>query len=232
MSIEVNNVSKKYGNRQILDEIKFSVSDKEIVAFLGPNGAGKSTTLKIIAGFLFPDSGEVKINGTDIQKNRKMLQLKIGYLPENNPLYPEMYVKEYLEYVASIYQIKQKTTAIERVIEQTGLNTEYTRKIGQLSKGYRQRVGIAQAIIHNPSILLLDEPTTGLDPIQLIEIRQLLKDLRKDRSILFSTHNLNEVSELCEHIVILKNGKIISDTMLDCLAEEDTLEQLFLRLTK
>ena len=232
MSIEVNNVSKKYGNRQILDEIKFSVSDNEIVAFLGPNGAGKSTTLKIIAGFLFPDSGEVKINGTDIQKNRKKLQLEIGYLPENNPLYPEMYVKEYLEYVAGIYQIKQKTTAIERVVEQTGLSTEYTRKIGQLSKGYRQRVGIAQAIIHNPSILLLDEPTTGLDPIQLIEIRQLLKDLRKDRSILFSTHNLNEVSELCEHIVILKNGKIISDTMLDCLAEEETLEQLFLRLTK
>ncbi len=227
--IEILNISKKYKQNQVLKSVSFTVNDNEIVAFLGANGAGKSTTLKIASGFLTPDSGEVRINGKNIAQNTENVQSMIGYLPENNPLYPEMYVKEYLEYVAGLYQLGEKTKeCVEKVIEQTGLQAEYQKKIGQLSKGYKQRVGLAQAIIHNPQVLLLDEPTTGLDPIQHIEIRELIKELGKEKSILFSTHNLEEAALLCKRVVIINKGNIVINDFIKELSRTKSLEELFL----
>lgn len=207
MSIEIKGISKKIAGKQILDNISFSVSDNQITAFLGENGAGKSTTLKIISGFLPPDSGQIIINGQDFAGNRNEIVRQIGYLPENNPVYGELYVKEYLQYVARIFGLKKKT-AVDDVIEKVGLTKECHKKIKQLSKGYKQRVGLAQIIIHSPSVLLLDEPTTGLDPKQLFETRRILQELAKECSILYSTHNLHEVRQLGENIIFIHEGRI------------------------
>jgi len=228
MSVIIQNISKSYNKNQALNAVSFTVNDNEIAAFIGPNGAGKSTTLKIIGGYLMPDSGEVMINGLNIKERSLEVKKITGYLPENNPLYPEMYVKEYLEYVARIYGLGKKTKqAVEKVIEATGLEAEYRKKIGQLSKGYRQRVGLARSIVHNPSVLLLDEPTTGLDPGQLIEIRNLITELGKTRSILFSTHNLNEAATLCKHIVVINKGNIVADKLFEDVPESGELEKMF-----
>ncbi|MCD7973433.1 MAG: ABC transporter ATP-binding protein [Candidatus Azobacteroides sp.] len=231
MSIEVKNISKRYFKNTVLKSVSFTVRDKEIVAFLGVNGAGKSTTLKIISGYLFPDEGEIVINGKPATKYRKELQKQIGYLPENNPLYPELYVKEYLGYVASIYLPMQKRKkAVQQVVEKTGLGKEQHKKIGQLSKGYRQRVGLAQAIIHEPSVLILDEPTSGLDPYQLMEIRNLLIELGKESSIIFSSHNLNEVAQISSHIVFINNGEIVGEETGESKLNTEVLENNFLKL--
>ncbi|MDR2474612.1 MAG: ABC transporter ATP-binding protein [Bacteroidales bacterium] len=227
MAITVTGLSKKYGKQVILDQVSFSISDREIVAFLGANGAGKSTTLKILSGFLLPDAGEILINGMDLRCQLSEIQRKIGYLPENNPLYPEMYVREYLAFVASLFRLgKTARQAIDRAIALTGLESEASKRIGRLSKGYKQRVGLAQAILHCPSVLLLDEPTTGLDPVQLQEVRRLLADLARECSILFSTHNLNETAQLCSHIIIINNGKIAVDSQWDGHKSAEELERL------
>lgn len=233
MSIEVAHLSKSYKHNIALNSVSFKIADNSITAFLGPNGAGKSTTLKILAGFLSGDSGEVKINGYDIVKNSREVRQTIGYLPENNPLYQEMYVKEYLEYVGGMYHLSGRSlkSAVSEVIEKTGLEVEASKKIGRLSKGYKQRVGLAQAIIHNPSVLLLDEPTTRLDPNQLTEIRNLIKELGKGKSILFSTHNLYEAAFLCEHIIILNKGVIVEDRFFDQNADTTMLEDIFVNVT-
>lgn len=212
MSLTIKNIEKTYGQQKVLNDVSFNINDNEIVGFLGPNGAGKSTTMKIITGFLTPDNGDVFICGIDVKKNPIEAKRIIGYLPEHNPLYLDMYVKEYLDFASSFYKLgKLKNTAINNVIEQTGLQNEYKKKIRQLSKGYRQRVGLAQALIHNPRVLILDEPTTGLDPKQLIEIRDLIKNIGKEKTILFSTHILQEVESLCERAIVINQGKIVAD---------------------
>ena len=212
MSLTIKNIEKTYGQQKVLNDVSFNINDNEIVGFLGPNGAGKSTTMKIITGFLTPDNGDVFICGIDPKKNPIEAKRIIGYLPEHNPLYLDMYVKEYLDFASSFYKLgKLKNTAINNVIEQTGLQNEYKKKIRQLSKGYRQRVGLAQALIHNPRVLILDEPTTGLDPKQLIEIRDLIKNIGKEKTILFSTHILQEVESLCERAIVINQGKIVAD---------------------
>lgn len=212
MSLTIKNIEKTYGQQKVLNDVSFNINDNEIVGFLGPNGAGKSTTMKIITGFLTPDNGDVFICGIDSKKNPIEAKRIIGYLPEHNPLYLDMYVKEYLDFASSFYKLgKLKNTAINNVIEQTGLQNEYKKKIRQLSKGYRQRVGLAQALIHNPRVLILDEPTTGLDPKQLIEIRDLIKNIGKEKTILFSTHILQEVESLCERAIVINQGKIVAD---------------------
>jgi ABC-2 type transport system ATP-binding protein len=212
MSLTIKNIEKTYGQQKVLNDVSFNINDNEIVGFLGPNGAGKSTTMKIITGFLTPDNGDVFICGIDAKKNPIEAKRIIGYLPEHNPLYLDMYVKEYLDFASSFYKLgKLKNTAINNVIEQTGLQNEYKKKIRQLSKGYRQRVGLAQALIHNPRVLILDEPTTGLDPKQLIEIRDLIKNIGKEKTILFSTHILQEVESLCERAIVINQGKIVAD---------------------
>ena len=231
MSVLIQNISKTYNGIYALKSVNFAVNDNEVVAFLGPNGAGKSTTLKIIGGYLTPDSGEITINGLNLKDRSSEVKRMIGYLPENNPLYPEMYVKEYLEYVARIYGLGKKSKqAVEQVIEETGLGAECRKKTGHLSKGYKQRVGLARSIIHNPSVLLLDEPTTGLDPNQIIEIRNLITELGKSRSILFSTHHLNEAAVLCKHVVIINKGNIVTNRLFDENQEPGELEKMFINL--
>ena len=204
MSIEVQSVTKSYGNQLALNEISFSANKGEIIGFLGPNGAGKSTMMKIITGFISPTKGTVFVSGIDVLKSPKKTKAKIGYLPEQNPLYHEMYVKEYLQFQASIFKISKET--ISTVIKTVGLTPESHKKISQLSKGYQQRVGIAAAIIHNPDVLVLDEPTTGLDPNQIQEIRTLIKKLGKEKTILFSTHIMQEVEAVCDRVIIIKKG--------------------------
>jgi ABC-2 type transport system ATP-binding protein len=213
MSIEVKNISKYYGKQKALDEVTFNINSGELTGFLGPNGAGKSTLMKIITGYLKPTSGCVLISGeviTDISLNIKR---KIGYLPENNPLYPEMYVKEYLTFIAGIYKIGK--SEIDNIIEITGLKPEYKKRIGLLSKGYKQRVGIAQALIHNPEVLILDEPTSGLDPNQVIEIRELIKNVSEHKTVLLSTHIMQEVEAICKRVIIIDKGKIIADDLAE-----------------
>ncbi len=230
MFLQVSNLSKKYGNQQVLNNISFDVSKGEIIGLLGPNGAGKSTTMKIIAGCLVPDAGCVLIEGFNMSEDDLEAKSKIGYLPENNPLYEEMYVAEYLEYVAKIY-IKKRTVKerIKEVIELTGLQKEARKTINQLSKGYRQRVGLAQAIIHNPDLLILDEPTSGLDPNQTEEIKGLLLELGKKKVILFSSHTLSEVESICSRVIIIHKGNIVADMPTH---ETDNLDTLFKTLTK
>lgn len=215
MSIEVKNISKRYGSQKALDNISFSIKSGEIVGFLGPNGAGKSTLIKILTTFLKADEGTAKVNGFDVKSQTKSAQLSFGYLPEHNPLYLDLYVREYLSFSASIYNIPK--VRIREVIEITGLKPESHKKISQLSKGYRQRVGLANAILHDPEILILDEPTTGLDPNQLIEIRNLMKNIGKDKTILFSTHIMQEVEAICDRVIIINEGKIIVDKKLNNL---------------
>ena len=211
MSIVVDNLSKKYDEQVALDSISFKINKGEIVGFLGPNGAGKSTTMKILAGFIAPSSGEAIVNEQNVLTHSNEVKKSIGYLPENNPLYEEMYVREFLEFIAKIHKIKEHKKAVNEAIAKVKLEKESHKKIGQLSKGYQQRVGIAQAIIHDPSVLILDEPTTGLDPNQLDEIRSLIIALGKTKTILLSTHIMQEVESICDRILVINNGKLVAD---------------------
>jgi ABC-2 type transport system ATP-binding protein len=212
MSIIIQDVTKFYGTQKALDNVSFEVKTGEIVGFLGPNGAGKSTMMKIITGFIPATSGSVTVNGIPVESDNLEVKRQIGYLPENNPLYPEMYVREYLGFVASIYKtgipIKKQTDSI---IELTGLGPEQKKKIGSLSKGYRQRVGLAQALIHNPAVLILDEATTGLDPNQIVEIRNLIKEAGKEKTVMLSTHIMQEVEAICDRVIIIDKGIIVAD---------------------
>jgi ABC-2 type transport system ATP-binding protein len=242
MSIKVQEVSKFYGKQKALDKVSFSVNSGEIVGFLGPNGAGKSTLMKIMTGFISPNHGDVLICDKSITLNSIEVRKIIGYLPENNPLYLDMYVKEYLLFIASIHlpknQLKQR---VKEIVELTGLTVEQNKKIGALSKGYRQRTGLAQALIHNPEVLILDEPTTGLDPNQIVEIRNLIAKIGKEKTIILSTHIMQEVEAICDRIIIINNGLIVADEKPDTIHQKisekttvvvvefdkDTDEQLF-----
>lgn len=212
MSIIVQSVSKFYGQQKALDNISFEVRTGEIVGFIGPNGAGKSTMMKIITGFIPASTGKISVNGLPVEGDNPEVKKQIGYLPENNPLYPEMYVREYLGFVASIYKtglsIKKQT---DNIIELTGLAPEQNKKIGALSKGFRQRVGLAQALIHNPAVLILDEATTGLDPNQIVEIRNLIKEAGKKKTVMLSTHIMQEVEAICDRVIIIDKGVIVAD---------------------
>lgn len=214
MSITVSNLTKIYGTQKAVNGISFAVNKGEIVGFLGPNGAGKSTTMKIITGYLESDGGEAIVCGERVNTNSLSTKKKIGYLPEANPLYFDMYVREYLEFVAGVHHIPHAKTKIEEVIATVGLKLEANKKIGQLSKGYKQRVGIAAALIHDPEVLILDEPTSGLDPNQIIEIREVIRRLGKDKTVLFSSHILQEVEALCERVIIINRGNIVADDKL------------------
>jgi ABC-2 type transport system ATP-binding protein len=212
MSVIAKNITKFYGAQKALDEVSFDIKSGKIVGFLGPNGAGKSTMMKIITGYLTPTSGRVTVNNFDLMQHPLKVKEQIGYLPENNPLYYEMYVREYLKFVAGIYKLGNQTKQrVEEIIQQTGLEPEHRKKIGALSKGYRQRVGLAQALIHNPKVLILDEPTAGLDPNQTIEIRNLISRAGKEKTVLLSTHIMQEVEAICDRIIIINNGRILAD---------------------
>jgi ABC-2 type transport system ATP-binding protein len=215
MSIEVNNISKSYGTQKALDTISFSIKKGEIVGFLGPNGAGKSTLMKILTTYIHADSGQATVNGNDVGTAQKAVQQSVGYLPEHNPLYLDLYVREYLAFNADVYKVPK--SRIEEVIELTGLSSESHKKIAQLSKGYRQRVGLANALLHNPDVLILDEPTTGLDPNQLTEIRNVIKNVGKDKTVFLSTHIMQEVEAICDRVIIINNGKIVADKKLENL---------------
>jgi ABC-2 type transport system ATP-binding protein len=215
MSIEVTGISKSYGSQQALDNISFSVAKGEIVGFLGPNGAGKSTLMKILTTYLSADEGTALVNGYDVCKDMRAVQRSVGYLPEHNPLYLDLYVREYLEFNAGIYGVSRPR--IDQVIELTGLSHEKHKKINQLSKGYRQRVGLATALLHNPDVLILDEPTTGLDPNQLVEIRRVIKEAGENKTVFLSTHILQEVEAICDRVIIIDAGKIVADKQLDKL---------------
>ncbi|MEO5650224.1 MAG: gliding motility-associated ABC transporter ATP-binding subunit GldA [Ginsengibacter sp.] len=214
MSINITNLTKIYGNQKAVNNISFTAGDNEIVGFLGPNGAGKSTTMKMITGYLQASSGKVSVNKIDVNTHPIEAKKQMGYLPEGNPLYYEMYVREYFEFMACLHQINPVKKRIEEVIDLTGLRLESNKKIGQLSKGYKQRVGLAAALIHNPKVLILDEPTSGLDPNQIVEIRQLIKDLGKNKTVLFSSHILQEVESVCDRVIIINKGSIVADDTL------------------
>jgi len=220
MSIEVKNLFKYYGEQAAVRDISFSVKKGEIVAFLGPNGAGKSTTMKIMTGFIPASEGEVFICGKKVDIDGLDTRKLIGYLPENNPLYTDMYVREYLEFVGRIYKIKNLKARVSEMITAVGLEVEQHKKIGMLSKGYRQRVGLAQAIIHDPEVLILDEPTTGLDPNQLVEIRELIRNIGKEKTVLLSTHIMQEVEAICDRVIIISKGQIVADDKASALQQE------------
>jgi len=212
MSIKVSAVTKEFGKQKALDEVSFEVLSGSVVGFLGPNGAGKSTMMKIITGFIPQTTGIVEVNGINIENQEQDIRRVIGYLPESNPLYTDLYVKEYLTFVANIYNLGSNTDKrVKELIELTGIGHEQNKKIGALSKGYRQRVGLAQALVHNPSVLILDEPTSGLDPNQIVEIRKLIKDIGKEKTVLLSTHIMQEVEAICEKIIIINKGKVVAD---------------------
>ncbi len=219
MSIEVNSISKNYGQQKALDAVSFSIKKGEIVGFLGPNGAGKSTLMKILTTYISADEGAALVNGYNVLTHPKEVQQSIGYLPEHNPLYLDLYIREYLAFNANIYKVS--SSRIEEVITLTGLTPESNKKIGQLSKGYRQRVGLATALLHNPEVLILDEPTTGLDPNQLVEIRDLIKNIGKNKTVFLSTHIMQEVEAICDRVIIINNGKIVTDKALDKLVIEE-----------
>lgn len=214
MSIEVENVTKIYGAQKALDDVSFKVKKGEIVGFLGPNGAGKSTMMKIISCFLPQSSGKVRVCGNDVSEQSMKVRSLVGYLPESNPLYYDMYIKEYLKFVSGIYGLENSKSRIAEMIELTGLELEQHKQIGQLSKGYKQRVGLAQALIHNPEVLILDEPTSGLDPNQLIGVRSLIKNLGKEKTVLFSSHIMQEVEAVCDRIIIINRGKIVANQLV------------------
>ncbi|MBQ4215170.1 MAG: ATP-binding cassette domain-containing protein [Bacteroidales bacterium] len=233
MSISVKDVVKIYGTQRALDGISFEVSSGEIVGFIGPNGAGKSTTMKIITGYLSEFEGEVLVNGLDVKKDALAVKKMIGYLPELNPLYPEMYVREYLEFIARTYRIdKPIAEAVNDVIVRTGLTKEQNKKIHMLSKGYRQRVGLASVLIHDPQVLILDEPTTGLDPNQLLEIRDLIGEVGKTRTVLLSTHIMQEVEAICDKVIIINNGRIVANDTAENIKQNKSLEEAFHELTQ
>ncbi|MDB5137576.1 MAG: ATP-binding cassette protein [Mucilaginibacter sp.] len=233
MSISVESLTKVYGRQKAVDGISFSAAPG-VLGFLGPNGAGKSTTMKILTGFIPQTSGKATVCGFDVETQALEVKRNIGYLPESNPLYQDMYVKESLAFIASIHRIEQPEKRINEIIELTGLTPEQHKKIGQLSKGYRQRVGLAQAIIHDPQVLILDEPTSGLDPNQLIGIRQLIRDLGKTKTIILSTHIMQEVEAVCGQVIIINHGKIVANDSLEGLQKKNggkSLENIFIELT-
>ncbi len=211
MSIEVTNITKKYGEQLAVNNVSFTIQKGEVVGILGPNGAGKSTMMKILTCFIPQTEGEAKVFGYNVLTDPLEVRKRVGYLPENNPLYLDMYVKEYLEFVAGIHHIKNPKSRIETMIEMTGLGVEQHKKIGALSKGYRQRVGLAQAMIHEPEVLILDEPTSGLDPNQLVDIRKLIMEVGKDKTVLLSTHIMQEVEAMCSRVIIINEGQIVAD---------------------
>ncbi len=214
MAIHLAHLTKQFGDQKAVDDLSFIAPDNEIVGFLGPNGAGKSTTMKMITGFLSPDSGSIEVNGINVTTQPLLAKQKIGYLPEGNPLYYEMYVREYLHFIANVHGLKNIKKRINEMLDIVGLTPESNKKIGQLSKGYKQRVGLAATIIHDPEILILDEATSGLDPNQIIEIRQVIKDLGKNKTVLFSSHILQEVETICDRIVIIHQGKLVANDRL------------------
>jgi len=217
MSIKVKNITKVYGSQKALNNISFEINRPEIVGFLGPNGAGKSTMMKILTTYINPTSGDAEVNGHHILTDTKNVQKSVGYLPEHNPLYLEQYVREYLSFNANVYKVDK--SRIEEVIKLTGLTPEAHKTIGQLSKGYRQRVGLANALLHNPEVLILDEPTTGLDPNQLIDIRNLIKNLGKDKTVFLSTHIMQEVKAMCDRVIIINKGEIVANKKLKDLRD-------------
>ena len=219
MSIEVNHLFKYYGEQAAVQDISFNVAAGEIVGFIGPNGAGKSTTMKIITGFIPSSSGDVKVCGMPVNEDSMQTRQLIGYLPEHNPLYLDMYVKEYLEFVGKIYKVKNLKARTEEMIHAVGLDVEQNKKIGALSKGYRQRVGLAAAIIHDPQVLILDEPTSGLDPNQLVDIRELIKKIGKEKTVMLSTHIMQEVEAICDRVVIINKGRIVANNTASVLQQ-------------
>ena len=220
MSIEVSTISKYYGQQKALDKVSFSIKSGEIVGFLGPNGAGKSTMMRILTTYLNANEGTASVNGYDVVEEQREVQKSIGYLPENNPLYPDMYVKEYLSFSAEVYKLTDSKKRIDEVIEETGLTSHVGKKIQELSKGYKQRVGLANALLHRPKVLILDEPTTRLDPNQLVEIRQLIRKVGKNTTILLSTHIMQEVEAMCDRVIIINKGKIVADDYLKNLKSD------------
>jgi len=232
MSITVKNISKFYGEQQALSNVSFSLKKGEIVGFLGPNGAGKSTLMKIITCYLKQDDGRIQVCKLDTLEKELSVKKNIGYLAENNPLYSNMYVKEYLNFIGSVYKISDKEKKIQEVIKNTGLIIEEKKKINKLSKGFKQRVGLAAALIHDPEVLILDEPTTGLDPNQLAEIRALIKNVGKNKTVLLSTHIMQEVDKICTRVIIINKGKIVDDQLIKNLKKNNIdLEQHFQELT-
>ena len=232
MSINIKNVNKFYGKQQALTDVSFSLNKGEIVGFLGPNGAGKSTLMKIITCYLEQDSGKVQVCDLDTLEQNLKVKAKIGYLPEHNPLYTDMYIKEYLTFVGRIYKVQNLNNRITEIIQQTGLTDEQSKKIEGLSKGFKQRVGLAAALIHNPEILILDEPTTGLDPNQLVEIRNLIKEVGGNKTVLLSTHIMQEVDKMCNRVIIINKGKIVDDQLISNYQKNNIdLEEHFSKLT-
>ena len=217
MSIEVQNITKLYKDQKALNDVSFKVNDAEIVGFLGPNGAGKSTMMKILTTYIEASEGSAKVNGFDVASDKKNVQKSVGYLPEHNPLYTDLYVKEYLSFNANVYGVSK--SRIDEVIELTGLTPESHKKIGQLSKGYRQRVGLANALLHNPEVLILDEPTTGLDPNQLVDIRNLIRNAGKEKPVFLSTHIMQEVEAMCDRVIIINKGEVVADKYLKDLRD-------------
>jgi len=230
MSIKVSQLTKIYGTQKAVNAVSFTVNKGEIVGFLGPNGAGKSTTMKIITGFLEPDEGSVAVCGISTHSNGVETRRKIGYLPESNPLYFDMYVREYLEFIAGVYGVKGIRSKVDEVVAVTGLIPEAGKKIGQLSKGYKQRAGLAAALIHDPEVLILDEPTSGLDPNQIVEIRELIRNLGKNKTVLFSSHILSEVEAMCERVIIINKGNIVADNKLEELTKGKHQDELRIQL--
>jgi len=235
LSIQVEGLSKTYGQQKAVDQISFTAVPGKILGFLGPNGAGKSTTMRMLTGYLEPTSGRASLGGFDAQTQPLEMKRIMGYLPENTPLYHDMYVREFLSFVADTYQLSQKDHKVKDVIERVGLGEEQHKKIAMLSKGYKQRVGLAQAMVHDPRILILDEPTTGLDPNQLTDIRELIRNLGRDKTVILSTHIMQEVEALCEQVVIINKGKLVADSSLTELKTKhktDSLEEIFRYLTR
>lgn len=225
MAIKISEVSKFYGTQKALNKVSFEIGTGELVGFLGPNGAGKSTMMKIITGYLAADEGVVTINGEKVESNNASVRAQIGYLPENNPLYTDLFVREYLEMVAGFYKIQNKKEQIARMIELTGLKAEQHKKIGALSKGFRQRVGLAQALIHDPAVLILDEPTTGLDPNQLEEIRGLIRQISSNKTVMLSTHIMQEVEAICNRVIIINKGEVVADGSIDQIKGDQFIQR-------
>lgn len=225
MAIKISEVSKFYGTQKALNKVSFEIGTGELVGFLGPNGAGKSTMMKIITGYLAADEGMVTINGEKVESNNVSVRAQIGYLPENNPLYTDLFVREYLEMVAGFYKIQNKKEQVSRMVELTGLKAEQHKKIGALSKGYRQRVGLAQALIHDPAVLILDEPTTGLDPNQLEEIRGLIKQISANKTVMLSTHIMQEVEAICNRVIIINKSEVVADGSIDQIKGDQFIQR-------
>lgn len=230
--IEVQGLTKKYGKQLAVDGISFGAQKGNVVGLLGPNGAGKSTTMRMLAGFIAPTSGTAQIEGYDVLTHSLEARQRTGYLPENNPLYPHMYVREYLDFMGALHGMKRRRQRMEKVIDLTGLGPESHKKLGQLSKGYRQRAGLAQALLHDPPVLILDEPTSGLDPNQLTDMRQLIRELGKEKTVILSTHIMQEVELLCRQVLIIAQGRIVANDELPALTAGRGLEDVFRELTK